>query len=61
MYGTDLLNARQLAKELGIGNTTLFKMLKQKNNEGATCPTHQLAPGFRKYYRLDEVKEWLSR
>lgn len=59
MYGTELLNAHQLAQALGVGNTTIFKMLKQKNNQGRTCPVHQLAPGCRKYYRLEEVKKWL--
>lgn len=59
MYGIDLLNANQLAKELGIGNTTLFKMLKKKNSHGQSCPVHQLTPGCRKYYKLDEVKRWL--
>ena len=29
MFGTEFKNARQLAKALGIGNTTLFKMLKK--------------------------------
>ena len=28
MYGTKLINARQLADALGVCNTTLFKMLK---------------------------------
>lgn len=59
MYGNELLNARQLAQALGVSNTTIFKMLKQKNNKGLRCPVHQLAPGCRKYYQLNEVKEWL--
>lgn len=34
MFGENLLNAKQLAKKLGVGNTTVFKLLKQKNNSG---------------------------
>ncbi|MCC4482789.1 hypothetical protein [Limosilactobacillus reuteri] len=59
MFGENLLNAKQLAKKLGVGNTTVFKLLKQKNNSGQACPVHQLAPGCRKYYIFDEVKQWL--
>lgn len=59
MFGTELLNARQLAEALGVGNTTLFKIIKQKNNRGESCPVHQLAPGCRKYYDLKEVKQWI--
>lgn len=59
MFGTELLNAHQLATALGIGDTTLFKIIKKENNHGEPCPVHQLAPGCRKYYRLSEVKQWL--
>lgn len=59
MFGTEFKNARQLAAALGISNTTLFKMLKKKNSHGQSCPVHQLAPGCRKYYKVDEVKRWL--
>lgn len=59
LYGTDLLNATMLAKKLGIGTTTLYKMMKKTNSRGEHCPVHQLAPGCRKYYVLDEVKSWL--
>ena len=59
MYGTKLINARQLADALGVCNTTLFKMLKQINQRGDPCPFHQLGPNSRKYYVLDEVQQWL--
>lgn len=60
MFGDDLINARQLAKALNISNTTLFKLLKRQNSAGEKCPVHQLAPDCRKYYRLEEVRQWLG-
>lgn len=59
MYGTDLLNAKQLAQELKVCNTTLFKILKQTNQKGEVCPVHQLGSNGRKYYVLAEVRQWL--
>ena len=59
MYGTKLLNARQLTKELGIGSTTYFKLVHKKNQHCKPFPVHQLSPDCRKYYVLDEVREWL--
>lgn len=53
MFGTELLNARQVAKELGISYTYFFKL--RKNG----CPYHQLGEQGRKYYILREVQEWL--
>lgn len=53
MFGTELLNARQVAKELGISYTYFFKL--RKNG----CPYHQLGERGRKYYILREVQEWL--
>lgn len=53
MFGTELLNARQLAKELGISYTYFFKLKK------SGCPYHQLGEQGRKYYILSEVQEWL--
>lgn len=53
MFGTELLNARQVAKELGISYTYFFKL--RKNG----CPYHQLGEQGRKYYILSEVQEWL--
>ena len=61
MYGTKLINARQLADALGVCNTTLFKMLKQRNQRGDPCPFHQLGPNSRKYYVLDEVQQWIVK
>ncbi|WP_318630206.1 helix-turn-helix transcriptional regulator [Limosilactobacillus reuteri] len=58
LYGTNLLNARQLASALNVCNTTLFKMLHQTNRDGEHCPYHQLGSG-RKYYVLEEVQQWL--
>lgn len=59
MYGTNLLNARQLAAKLQVCNTTFFKTLHQQNNKGDYCPYHQLGPHSRKYYVLEEVQAWL--
>lgn len=59
MFGTKLLNARQLTKELGIGYTTFFRLIKQKNSKGQAVPVHQLGQTGRKYYVLDEVRAWL--
>lgn len=53
MFGKELLNARQIAKELGISYTYFFKIRK----EG--CPYHQLGNQGRKYYVLKEVQDWL--
>ena len=53
MFGTELLNARQLAKELGISYTYFFKLKK------SGCPYNQLGEQGRKYYILSEVQEWL--
>ncbi len=53
MFGTELLNARQVAKELGISYTYFFKL--RKNG----CPYHQLGNQGRKYYVLKEVQDWL--
>lgn len=55
MFGTQLLNARQVAQKLGISYTYFFKMLKK----GENCPYHQLGQDGRKYYILDEVENWL--
>ena len=53
MFGTELLNARQIAEELGISYTYFFKLIKNG------CPYHQLGDQGRKYYVLKEVQEWL--
>lgn len=53
MFGTELLNARQVAKELGISYTYFFKL--RKNG----CSYHQLGNQGRKYYVLKEVQDWL--
>lgn len=53
MFGTELLNARQIAEELGISYTYFFKLIKNG------CLYHQLGDQGRKYYVLKEVQEWL--
>ena len=60
MFGTEWLNARQLASALGVSYTTLFKLLKVTNSSGNHCPFHQMTRHSRKYYSLDEVKNWLK-
>lgn len=59
MYGSKLLNARQLIRALNIGSTTFFKIARRKNHHGQPIPAHQLSPDSRKYYVLEEVQEWL--
>ena len=54
MFGTELLNARQMADELGISYTYCFKLIKNG------CPYHQLTERGRKYYLPAEVKQWLT-
>ncbi len=53
MFGTELLNARQVAEKLGISYTYFFKIRK------GGCPYHQLGNQGRKYYVLKEVQDWL--
>ncbi|WP_290034278.1 hypothetical protein [Ligilactobacillus cholophilus] len=53
LFGDDILNGQQLINELGISRTYLCKLLK------LGLPYHQLDKNTRKYYVLDEVKEWL--
>lgn len=53
MFGTELLNARQVAEKLGISYTYFFKIRK------SGCPYHQLGNQGRKYYVLKEVQDWL--
>ena len=60
MFGTEWLNARQLAVALGVSYTTLFKLLKVTNTSGERCPFHRMTQHSRKYYSLDEVKKWLK-
>lgn len=54
MFGDELLNRKQLAKELGISCSRLEVLVK------AGLPYRQLG-NSRKYYVLAEVKEWLLR
>lgn len=49
----NILNGKQLRKELGISTTIFYKMRQ------AGMPYHQF-PKSRAYYLLDEVKNWLS-
>jgi len=55
MFGTQFLNAQQIAQKLGISYTYFFKVLKR----GGNCPYHQLGNDRRKYYVLEEVEHWL--
>lgn len=54
MFGTDLLNAQQMAKRLGVSYTYFFKLIKNG------CPYRQLTPNGRKYYLPSEVESWLK-
>lgn len=53
MFGNEILNAKELAKKLGISRGYLYKMI----NYG--LPYHQLDANSRKYFIYDEVEAWL--
>lgn len=55
MFGEEILNGRQLCKELGISTTMLYRLLKNG------LPYHQLTANTRRYYYLEEVHHWLLR
>lgn len=55
MFGTKILNARQLCECLGISTTLLYRLLKNG------LPAHKLSGTSRRYYNLDEVKAWLTK
>ena len=53
MFGEEILNGKQLTKQLGISRTFLYSLL----DEG--LPNHRLGNRSRRYYILSEVEEWL--
>lgn len=55
IFGSEILNAKQLAEKLGISRNYLLKMV----NSG--LPYHQLGEESRKYYIFDEVEDWLKK
>lgn len=52
MMETKILNAKDLMESLNISSTRFYQFLKHG------MPYHQIGEG-RKYYILDEVKQWL--
>lgn len=53
MFGQDILNGKQLCEKLGISTTLLYRLIKNG------MPYHQLSTASKKYYNLNEVKDWL--
>ncbi len=55
MFGTDILNGKQLRGYLHISTTMLYQLIR----EG--LPYHQLTNNSRKYYNRQEIIEWLMK
>lgn len=59
------LNKKQLAHEMNMGTTTLWRCLNEsqriaKKYKLPKLPSHSWYPGGRKYFYLDEIKDWLE-
>ncbi len=59
------LNQTQLAKALGTSYTTLWRIISLNKKKARKlhlpkCPEHSLYPGGRKYFYLEEFKQWLK-
>lgn len=55
MFGTDILNGKQLRDYLHISTTMLYQLIR----EGLSY--HQLTNNSRKYYNRQEIIEWLMK
>lgn len=55
MFGEDILNGKQLCSALGISTTLMYRLIRNG------MPYHQLSTASRKYYNLNEVKDWLLK
>lgn len=53
MFGDKILNGKQLCTALGISTTLLYRLIRNG------MPYHQLSANSRKYYNIEEVKNWL--
>lgn len=54
MFGSDLLNATQLANALGVSVSTVYKFRK------AGLPYYVIGSG-RKYYKLADFENWCDQ
>lgn len=52
-FGNNILNGKELRKQLGISTTVQYQLLK------AGMPYLQISPNGRKYYNLESVEQWL--
>lgn len=60
------LSKKQLAEELGMSSTTLWRCLNSakttaKKFKLGKLPVHSYYPGGRKYFYLIEVQNWLKK
>lgn len=60
------LSKKQLAEELGMSSTTLWRCLNSakaiaKKFKLEKLPVHSYYPGGRKYFYLEEVQNWLKK
>ncbi|MQB61173.1 hypothetical protein [Limosilactobacillus reuteri] len=54
MFGDKILNGKQLRQYLKISTTIYYQLLKNG------LPSHQLTANSRRYFNIDEVKNWLE-
>lgn len=55
MFGKSVLNGKQLCNRLGMSTTLLYRLLD------SGMPYHRLTKNSRRYYNLEEVKDWLLK
>lgn len=55
MFGKDILNGKQLREVLGISTTIYYQLIKNG------MPFHQLTTTSKKYFNVNEVKNWLQK
>lgn len=53
MFGKDILNAKQLARKLGISKSYLYELLEMG------LPYRKLGNKGRRYYMYEEVMQWI--
>lgn len=54
MFGTEILNGKQLREKLGISTTIYYRLLKNG------MPYKKLTANSRRYFEINEVKKWLQ-
>lgn len=55
MFGSEILNGKQLRQHLGISTTIYYRMIK------SGMPFHQLTATSRRYFNVNEVESWLRK